>query len=224
MKTFRRFSSIAVFVMIGVLGICATAQAYISGDHEYIVGFRPGISWEEAKAEVAGWGEDYHLVTITSRAEYKYVKSLLQGLSGEFLIGGYRDGGNHWNWVTGEAWGFSPGLKKKMPKSKFPWDRRRYLGTERTGGNPGHHAPGYMWDYLAMSNINSEDAWRWYSEGNPRRITGFIAERTLSDASPVPVPSAALLLGSGLSVLGGLRMARRKAGVPKESSRPTICR
>jgi hypothetical protein len=252
MKTFRRISSMAVFVMIGILGLCAAAQAYISGDHEYIVSFRPGVTWEQAQAEVAGWGEEYHLVTITSRAEYKHVKSLLQGLRGEFLIGGHRDGSNHWNWVTEEPWEYSRwakgkkandrGLwsnrryimeppwehsgraKRRQANDRGPWSNRRYIGAGNIGGNP-RYVPGSIseWDYLAMSNMNSENAWRWYSEGNPRRINGFIAERTLTDASPVPVPSAALLLGSGLSVLGGLRMARRKAEAPKESSRPMIC-
>ena len=57
-----------------------------------------------------------------------------------------------------------------------------------------------------------------YDEDNARHISGFIAEKS-DDRSPVSFPSAVLLLGSGLSIVGGLSMIGRKREHPDEVQR-----
>ena len=179
---------LAAAVWIAMLGFTTPSRGDFFIDQEHIVVFRPGISWEEAAAAVQGWGSTYHLATITTREEQRYWQRLLRGLRGDFWLGGYRDDDNEWRWVTGE-----------------PWDYTRWARGEPDSAS-----------YLSMRGGYGGRAWRWRDKNNSRRISGFLVERDLrpDDTDPidpvVPIPAAAWLFGSGLAVLGGLRLARRR--------------
>lgn len=183
---------LCIIVLVVALLCTAGAQASFSTDQqEYIVVFRQGISWEHAAAEVQGWGSTYHLATIDSRGEQKYLERLLRGLRGEFWIGGSHDSVNQRRWVTGEQWGYTRWAKGEPDRG--------------SGRDREHH--------LAIRSRHHGSFWMWEDEWNPKRISGFIVERELSshDNGPVvPIPASAWLFGSGLAVLGGFRLARRK--------------
>ena len=181
----------AAVVLIAALFSTAGAQAHFTTDHEYIVVFRPGISWEDAAAEVQGWGSSYHLTDITSRGEKRYLQRLMHGLRGEFWIGGYQDSADQWRWVTGEPWGFNR------------WARR----------HPGNDSEADREHYLGIRSRFHGRRWMWKDEWNAERVSGFIVERDLSPQSNgtvTPIPAAAWLFGSGMAVLAGLRLARRR--------------
>jgi hypothetical protein len=181
----------AAIALIAVLFFSSGAQACFYAEKEYIVVFRSGVSWEDAAAEVRGWGSAYHLATITSREEQKDLRRLLRGLRGEFWIGGYQDSKNQWRWVTGESWDYSRWAKGK-PDGDY-------------GVGQDH--------YLAIRSKFNGHRWVWSDELNPERVSGFIVERDLSsheNGPVVPLPAAAWLFGSGVAVLAGLSLTRRK--------------
>jgi hypothetical protein len=193
---------LTVFFLTAALFFNTGAQACFFADKEYIVVFRPGVSWEEATAEVRGWGSSYHLATITSREEKRELGKLLRGLQGQFWIGGYRDSMAHWQWVTGEPWGYTRwGKKEGEDDSRI--DPSRYLAIR--GKFHGHR-------------------WVWEEKWDPKGISGFIAERdlrSLENSPVVPLPAAAWLFGSGVAALAGLGLARgkkRSMGNPPEIS------
>lgn len=178
------------FVFIGVLWGSSAAWATFSDDKEYMVVFNKGISWEEAAVEAGVWGDSYHLATITSRQEQKYLQKLLRGLRGEFWIGGYQDAQNRWQWVTGEPWGYAR-WGKKEPNDFYG------AGSEQ---------------HLAIWGKYHKHKWMWNDEGNLKNISGFIVERELrinDNGVVTPIPGAVWLLGSGLVVMMGIRLARR---------------
>ncbi|RKZ74353.1 MAG: hypothetical protein DRR19_30175 [Candidatus Parabeggiatoa sp. nov. 1] len=69
----------------------------------------PGsFTWQKAKADAEKRGG--HLATITSEAEWLFIKnSLGDSLPDVNIWIGATDEGNegHWRWVTGEAWGYT---------------------------------------------------------------------------------------------------------------------
>lgn len=183
---------ILFMVVMAITLVCAAgAQACLYTDrNEYIVVFRQGVSWEHAAAEVQSWGSAYHLATITSRGEQKYLQRLLRGLRGEFWVGGYHDSANQWRWVTDE-----------------PWDYTRWAKGEPDSGS-GRHGE----QYLAIRSRFHGAFWEWRDEWNPKKMAGFIVEREITshDNGPVvPIPAAVWLFGSGLVGLAGFRLARR---------------
>jgi len=98
---------LAAIVLISGLFLSAGAQADFSTDHEYMVIFRPGISWQEAAEEVKGMGNSYHLVDINSWGEKRYLQQLLGGLQGEYWIGGYKGPVNPWSPTAEGPWAYS---------------------------------------------------------------------------------------------------------------------
>ncbi|HVO67151.1 MAG TPA: lectin-like protein [Syntrophales bacterium] len=166
------------------------ADSTFSGDNEYILVFKKGVSWDDAAAEVASWGSSYHLATITSKTEQRYVQKLLQGVNGEFWIGGYQDGSNKWHWATNEPWNY------------HRWSK----------GEPNDYYGHDSEQHLAIWSKYRKHAWMWNDEGNLRNISGFLVEREMGENNPpnpvVPIPGVVWLLGSGLAMLGGVRVVK----------------
>jgi hypothetical protein len=214
MKTGSKISIISVVILAAMLSLVNIAGACTSAvDREYMVVFHPGITWQEAKNEVASWGNSYELAAITSQKEQQYVMKLLNGLQGEFWIGGYKDTSQKWQWASGETWEYTHWAKGE-PDKKFIRDEKEHMQVwkhrrsdkremnELSSSEFGH--------YLAMKSGNGRNKWMWYDETNGRNISGFIAERRVANTAPVPIPPAALLLGSGVAMVGGFRMRGRK--------------
>lgn len=184
MKAVVRSSIMTILVLIGILSFGASSQAYVSNDQEFMVVHQRGITWEPAEAEVASWGNSYQLATITSRQEAPYLHSLLRGLNGEFWIDGNEEVGNHRQLVKQDFW---PNMYRAKGESEDSFKKHSF-------------------DRWAMADRDRRHDWSGYDEYNSRHIPGFIVERSpAADPAPTPIPSAALLLGSGLSMIGGLR-------------------
>jgi hypothetical protein len=212
MKTSFKTSIIAIALLTVFLSLSGVAGACMSiAGSEYMVVFHPGITWQEAKNEVASWGNSYELAAITSRKEQRDVMKLLGGLPGEFWIGGYQGDSQKWQWSSGEAWGYSNWAKsepdrfsRRGKESERDWKHGRRNNqemNERASSDVGH--------YLAIQG-GHKDRWMWYDEQDGRGISGFIAERRPGNAVPTPIPPAAMLLGSGMAMIGGLRLRGRK--------------
>jgi len=152
--------------------------------HEYGAYNFEAQSWEASRDQVH---DDWYLATITSRGEQESLIARLNGLSGEYWLGGSQANSatapsDDWSWVTGEAWDYTHWA---------PGEANDYSG-------PGSE------QYLAVWSEYAEDAWQWNDEGCLSNISGFIAERTNS----VPEPGKLSLFALGwLAILG---MVRRK--------------
>ncbi|HVN94943.1 MAG TPA: hypothetical protein VMT62_00790 [Syntrophorhabdaceae bacterium] len=189
MKVHAKTGFITMLTVFLILGLSAICHACYGNDQEYIVVFRPGITWQQAAEEVSSWGSAYHLATVTSPTEQQTLQKDLQGLSGEFWLGGYEDPSKKWHWVTSEGWSFARWAKGQP-------DDSRIRVTDR---------------YLAIGSKYGKDNWMWYGESDPRKIRGFVAERDTDpgNPSPVPLPSATLLFASGLTLASGFRVIHR---------------
>lgn len=99
---------LALCMVLTLLPATATA-AQIPEDAAYYDGsaykiYLTSATWAEAKQQCEDLGG--HLATITSQAEQDFIEKLNSG-SRRLWIGGYRDDGNNWNWVTGEPWDYT---------------------------------------------------------------------------------------------------------------------
>lgn len=67
--------------------------------------FRTSASWPAAKAACIAWGG--HLATVTSGAEWTFIRSNFTLGSGPFLGGTDETTEGTWQWITGESWSFT---------------------------------------------------------------------------------------------------------------------
>jgi hypothetical protein len=142
-------------------------------------------SWENAAAQVS---DNWNLATITSREEQEALICGLQGLRGEFWLGGYQSNrhagpADDWAWVTGETWNY---------RNWAPGEPNDYFGcaTEQ---------------HLAVSSAWGTSQWLWNDEGYLPNIRGFVAERTTES---VPEPGQLPLFAVGLIAIAS--MIRKK--------------
>jgi len=213
----RSFAGAVILAM--VLCLSAVAHAAFSTDPEYIVVFQPGITWEGAAAEVAGWGDSFHLATVDSHADQRHVQSLIRGLRGAFWVEGYGDSSRSPRWVSGDSHGLPHWSK---------WERDEYSGhgakvqpvALKENGSKNEH---YDWrgEDWRWSQWNwhgwkwSDEKWsheKWNDKTDLRHISGFIVEKFDSNdpnPTPTPVPAALWLMGSGLAVVVGVRLSRQ---------------
>jgi hypothetical protein len=206
---------ISVFLLTVTVTLVHAAPVQWSGNSHYYEAIKDParkITWTEARdaAQIAtfadGLGQMWHghLATLTSAAEEAFVstdsflgdiKSLYAGF---IWIGGYQTPteqpentfgnmpGDNWHWITGELWSY----------------------TNWGGGAPnnGRNLPQQNEDYLVFGadwwdNIGWNDARNTPSPTGTAKVA-YIVEYELT---PVPIPGAAWLLGSGLVGLFGLR-------------------
>lgn len=175
-----------VFAGACVLGLLAAARlsgaaplTWQSGPqangHQYELHFRPSIAWSAAKEAAGALGEGWHLATITSEAEQRWLDATVlvpEGEAGEFWLGGLQvpvdepDAKAGWAWVTGEAWGYE---------------------------NWGPGEPNDFWSgpgseqYLAIDGGGMK--WLWNDEGRDENVGGFLAERDAASGPGLPATS-----------------------------------
>lgn len=169
-----------------------------------------GISWTDANALAVAQGG--YLATVTSQAENEFIFSLIQsqefwkndGVNSEGPWLGAQYVGDpatiddvNWQWVTGEAWGYT-----------------NFAAGEPN--NTGLDEP-YL-NYFALKGLGTvfDSTWNnmpnvWPLPGDPgytgtnTEVLGYIIEWGMT---PVPVPPAIWLFGSGLL---GIFVTGRKA-------------
>ena len=155
--------------------------------HEFQVFGFAGKSWEQAAGRLStGW----HLATINSAAEQQALVAGLQGLSGEYWLGGYqspRQAGpeEDWAWETGESWNYhnwAPG----EPNDAYGQSSEQHIA---------------VWSRWSSSD------WLWNDEGYLPNISGYIAERT---AASVPEPGPLPLFAAGLVGIACMIRRRKK--------------
>ena len=137
--------------------------------HEYQILFAPSISCGTAASSLE---EGWHLATITSEEEQLSIINALDGLKGEFWLGGYQaEKGttpeDNWEWVTGEQWEY----------------------THWAPGEPNDAYGSSSEQHIAIWSRWGTD-WKWNDEGYLPNITGYVTEKSHS----VPEPSMFFLL------------------------------
>ena len=168
----------------------ASAAPILNPDngHYYEAVYTDGISWEEANANAqtrSFMGMFGHLATITSETEQAFLFSNFPVILDEHLwLGGFQpadspEPAGGWSWITGESF---------------------------TYVNWGSGEPNNAGDENALE-FRSDGSWNDIASDNTLFNGGYLVEYD-EFSSPVPIPPAALLLGSGL--LGLIGVARRK--------------
>ena len=106
----------AVVLSVDALGAPVEWTTASGGNGHYYeaVAFTPGTNWDDAKDAAAlstHLGQTGHLATIGSQAENDFVQTVMGGVLGDGVIGGYQPAGSpepsdNWQWVTGESWSY----------------------------------------------------------------------------------------------------------------------
>jgi hypothetical protein len=154
--------------VMGLVAVCAfaltgglhaqtlvTSGTYSGNGHIYYIYDAPGIDWATAQAFATSLGG--YLATITDAGENAFVASLNSSvISGQRWLGGFQPQGEtdplaNWQWVTGEAWGYT---------NWSPGEPNDFYGP----GSEQHVAIG----------LHSPASWN--DEGNLNYIRGFVVE------------------------------------------------
>ena len=163
-------------------------------NHEFRVFSFVRQSWETSNAQLA---EGWHLATITGAEEQQALISGLDGLTGEFWLGGRQSGcqtgpEDDWAWVTGEEWSY---------KNWAPGEPNDAYGSSSE-------------EHIAVWSNWGTSQWLWNDEGSLPNISGYVTERT---ASSVPEPAQLPLLASGLVIIACLIRRKKR---PRNTETP----
>ena len=207
-------SVIAAVVLAVGLCLGQVAQANFSTDSQFMVVFQPGITWDRAAAEVAGWGSSFQLATIDSRAEQRYLQNLISGFRGDFWIGGYQNGSDQPLWLSGNQRGYYSHWAPWEPIDYFSPVSKGHPSVSNSYGGK-HERYDWRWSQWAWrdwgwNNLDWNDSGR-NGKAQPQHISGFIVEKLEpQDPTSTPILPAVWLLGSGLAVMGIARASRRQ--------------
>jgi hypothetical protein len=172
----------AITVLFLMQAIPAESAPVTFGGSQYDIVSFAGKSWDEAKADVATrLGSDWHLAVITSQDIQNFVYNNLvsRAGSGEYWLGGYQNPIDEQ--VATNGWTWVTGAS---------WNYTHWANSE-----PNDYSGPASEQYVLMYAENGF----WNDQSELPGITGYIAE------SPVPVPAAVWLLGSGLLGLFGIK-------------------
>ncbi len=205
-----RFRSCSVALFLLALAASAGAQPvqWTSGPgangHWYQAVHTPGgISWTDAEAAAASILPGGHLATITSSAENAFVFGLIDDPSfwyadtygtklGPWLGGTDAAVEGQWQWVTGEAWGYTHWAQGEP--NQFQGNNEDYLQFSDYWADPTPRDS--TWNDLAVAS----------GEG----VRGYVVES--SAPPPVPALSGAGLVAMSVLVPGlGALLLRRRA-------------
>jgi hypothetical protein len=187
------------FMILVVAGIAQAAIVnWATNGHYYdAIAVSSGITWNDAKTVAENsthLGMKGHLATVTSADENSFIVNNLGGPSAvnRFFLGGFQPAGSlepagNWQWVTGETWSF----------------------TNWAPGEPNNtYSGGAIFNSQATST--SEEVLHFYPNGvNWNDVPlmsgwgGYIVE--YEPSTPVPLPGAIWLLGSGLVGIIGFK-------------------
>ena len=177
--------------------------------YEYIAS--ADVAWTDASSAAMTMqysGAYGHLVTIFNQTENDFIQGLLTGVIGSVWLGGSdAQTEGSWKWVTGQQfWQGGPNGTVGPDVSYANWIP--LIEPSNTGG-----AENYLSMFGgAVSTGNYTQPGKWNDQVNTPpsgsdyySIKGYVVQYDI--VTPVPVPSAVWLFGSGL--LGLLGIARR---------------
>lgn len=199
MKAVVRSSIVSIVALFGIFSISGSAQADFSADQ----------ASEQSAPYVVSGGHSYDGDIIRTAEVQPYSLSLIQDWKGEAEVGIHEEIHNEWQEVT-----------------KEPGQHSRWANGEQYDTNNKIHDDyptlirGWKGEHGLYENDEGHNQWQWMPREHEHQRHWVKKE---SDPAPTPIPSAALLLGSGLSIMAGLRASRRKHENPKGRVQEVLC-
>ena len=165
----------SLLIMISIVCFMRIGFAATYNEHNYWIIEVPSISWDNAQAAAIAAGG--YLATITDGDEQTFIETILPA-TGELWLGGYQT------------------EPSSDPNANWAWiTGETWNYTNWNSGEPNDNYGYASEESLAILC----DLEKWNDEGSLNNISGYIIE------SPVPIPPALILLGSGLLILARFR-------------------